>query len=86
MDLKRIVDLLCQTTKSKEEAFLRGLLFGYGAHRACPIPNWELMKKAPEIFVKIEKEMREIFEEIHEKEINAAVELLKELQNKNSVK
>jgi len=40
------------------------------------------MKKAPEIFVKIEKEMREIFEEIHEKEINAAVELLKELQNK----
>jgi len=63
------------TSRSKEEAFLKGVLFGYGAHLACPVPNWELMKK-DDFFIDIEKEMREMFEEIHKRDIKEVQKLL----------
>lgn len=83
-DLKKAVDFFCnlQTTKTKEEAFLKGALFGFGAHQACPTPIWELMKKDPG-FVDIEREMREMFEEIHKKDIEEARKLLVEFQKKD---
>lgn len=49
MDLEDIVYFFVnlQTTKTKEEAFLKGVLFGYGGYLACPTPSWELMKEYP---------------------------------------
>lgn len=54
---------------------MKGLLMGYGTHLACPMPNWEVMKAYPSS-IDVEQEMREIFEQIHKKDIQAAQELL----------
>jgi len=84
MKLREIVNFFCnvQTTGSKEEAFLKGVLFGYGVHLACPMPNWKLLKKNPELFADIEREMREIFEAIHKRNIDEARKLLDELKRR----
>lgn len=85
MELKDIVDFFVnlQTTKSKEESFLKGVLFGYGSYLACPTPMWELMKEYPHM-IDIEKEMREMFDKIHQKDIADANRLLAEYQKKET--
>jgi len=82
MELEKIVNFFCniQSTKTKEEAFLKGYLMGLGSHLACPTPNWELLKKNPEMFVPIEREMREIFEKIHKNQIEEARKLLAKIR------
>lgn len=74
-NLKEIVDLFSMTAQTKEEAFLKGVLVGLGTHLACPTPNWELMKKYPSS-IGVEREMREMFEEIHRRDIEEAQRLL----------
>jgi len=82
-DLRKVVNFFCniQPTRTKEEAFLKGYLMGLGSHLACPTPDWRLLKitKNPELWVEIEKGMREIFEKIHKDAIKEARKLLEEL-------
>lgn len=73
--LKSAVNLFGKLSKTKEEAFLKGVLFGLGSHNACPTPNWELMKEYPDS-IGLEREMREMFEEIHKRDIEEAQRLL----------
>lgn len=73
--LKGIMDLLCMSSETKEEAFLKGLLMGYGTYLACPTPHWELIKEYPDS-IDIEREMKEIFDEVHRNGIEEAERLL----------
>ena len=73
--LKDKVGLFCKLSETKEEAFLKGFLMGLGAHLLCPTPNWELMEEFP-ASIKIEQEMRGIFEGIHKGDIEEARQLL----------
>lgn len=78
-ELREIVHLFCLDSKTKEVAFLKGVLFGLGAHLPCPTPNWELLKKClPSIDTA--QEMREIFERIHKKDIREIEQLLAEVK------
>jgi len=88
MELKKIVNFFCniQPTKTKEEAFLKGYLMGLGSHLACPTPYWELLKKNPEMFIPIEREILEIFEKIHRNSIKEAEKLLEEIQQRKQHK
>jgi len=84
-ELKNLVNFFVniQTTKTKEEAFLKGVLFGSGAHIACPTPNWEFMKQSP-TFIDIEREIREVFEKIHKRRLEEARKLLEEIKERNA--
>lgn len=73
--LELAVDLFGKSAGTKEVAFLNGVLFGYGSHLSCPIPNWELIKEYSEM-IDIEKKMREIFEAVHKQDIDEAKKLL----------
>ena len=77
------IDSLAKFSKTKKEAFLKGVLFGYGAHNACPIPNYESMKKYPES-IDIEQKKRDIFEEVHREDIAEVNRLLEEEVENNS--
>jgi len=74
--------VIAMRSKTKEEAFLQGVLYGFGAHNACAIPNWDLVKEYPES-INAEREIRDIFEEVHKKEIAEATRLLELERAKN---
>jgi len=82
IDLKSIVELFCKISKTKQEAFVKGYLMGLGSYLACPIPHWKLMKKYPDS-IDTEQEMREIFDEMHKKDIEEARQLLAEYRTTN---
>lgn len=86
INLKDLVRFFCniQTTRSKEEAFLKGYLMGLGGHNICPTPDWQLLKEYPDM-TDIESEMREMFEKIHKKDIEEAQRLLAELQKEGKI-
>ena len=85
--LKKIVNLFCniQTTDSKEEAFLKGYLMGLGEalfHLEKAYPNLQLVVENPQIFIEIEKEIRDIHMKIIKERIEQTKELLKEIYEK----
>lgn len=79
MSLEDTVTAFAKSCETKEEAFLKGLLYGYGTHLACPVPNWEMMKTSPD-FIKIEEDVRDIFDSIHTRDINEAKSLLEAIK------
>ena len=84
MAQSRIADamsLFSRTSPTKEIAFLNGFLMGMGLHLACPTPNWEHLRNYSNT-IDIEKNMREIFESMHKKDIQEAENLLAELNAK----
>lgn len=73
--LEATVGIITVQSKTKGEAFLKGVLYGFGAHNACPVPNWDKMKEHPE-GINAEREIRDIFEKVHKTETAEAYRLL----------
>jgi hypothetical protein len=79
--IKNAVELFCriQETRTKEEAFLKGLYFGLGGEIARHRPTWELIVKNPDYFIPIEKELSEIHGEVIDDQIEVTEALFREL-------
>ena len=71
------MELFSKTSRSKEEAFLKGYLMGLGV--VGYNPNWELMKKHPEIAVKTESEISETHKKVKDNFIEEAKAKLREM-------
>lgn len=80
-NLKNAILLFCriQDTRTKEEAFLKGLYFGLGGERARPRPNWALLEKNPEMMIPIEKDISEVYDQVMNDQINTVEQIFKEL-------
>ena len=83
-DTKTAVELFCkiQDTRTKEEAFLKGLLFGLGGESIMPRPNFELIAKNPDMIIPIEKNIEEISRQVMNEQIEATQIILEELYEK----
>lgn len=79
--IKNAVELFCrmQETRTKEEAFLKGFYFGLGGEMTRPKPNWELIKRNPEMFIPIECEIATIYDQVMNEQIKTTELLFKEL-------
>ena len=79
--IKNAMSLFCrmQDTRTKEEAFLKGLYFGLGGERTRPRPNWELIKKNPELMIPIEQDINDLYINVMEEQIKSVEQLFKEL-------
>lgn len=80
-DIKNAMVLFCriQDTRTKEEAFLKGLYFGLGGERARPRPNWELLEKNPEMMIPIERNISEIYDQVMNDQIKTVEQLFTEI-------
>lgn len=76
-DLQTGMELFCKTSKSKEEAFLKGYLMGLGV--VDHTPNWELMKEHPEVAVRIEREISETSGAVRDRNTEEAKVKLREI-------
>jgi hypothetical protein len=79
--IKDAITLFCrlQGTRTKEEAFLKGLYFGLGGELARPKPNWGLIKRNPEMFIPIEQDIAEIYGNVMKDQIQMTEIILREL-------
>ena len=79
--VKKAVALFChiQDTRTKDEAFLKGLLFGLGGEKVRPRPNWELLMKNPEMMMPIERDISDIYDSVMNDQIEVVEQLFKEI-------
>ena len=71
------IELFSKTSNSKEEVFLKGYLMGLGV--VGPNPNWGLMKKHPEVAIKIERDISDTHKEVMNKHIEEAEAKLRKI-------
>jgi len=69
--------LFSKTSRSKEEAFLKGYLMGLGVigHN----PSWKLMKGHPEVAIDVESDISDTYKKVRDKCIEEAEVKLREM-------
>jgi hypothetical protein len=75
--LEKTVRLYSTISTSKAEAFLKGYLMGLGC--TPPEHNFELMKKNPELWIPIEKDVKKHHDSVRMEHIREAKRLLREI-------
>lgn len=68
-----------QECETKEEAFLKGILFALGGEKVRPKVDWNLVRENPEIFVPIEKDIQDMFEKIRAEDLSATVHAIADI-------
>ena len=71
------MELFSKTSRSKEESFLKGYLMGLGV--IGDSPNWGVMKKYPDVALKVEKDISDTHKEVRDKCIEEAKGKLREM-------